>query len=572
MPTYTVETHYLDVGQGDCSIIVVKDITDPNNPKIARTVVIDCGSDRIPEGDTPGQRQPENSPGNILNRQLKSLGIKQINILIISHFDRDHYNGIVEMLESKDDEMLNYFTRTKIYDMGCIYAFSPTYSEIKGEEYTSYLAEHSAGSWESRYKRYCAAIYQLNQKSTHQIDRRTERVYCGYPENFKLGMPSPKAWKFQPSNNFPQVLSIDSSIWKPLINPEKVEDNKLVDVQFQACNYLIGKDLMNEAYGKIDEDEETIPIHLWCLCANGWIGNPVKKRKDPGYNSSDLTNAFSIGVLLKHEEYTAWFEGDLIKSMEDEAIEGISFYAPNGLSVLKAGHHGAATSTGKKILTELNPHTVVITCGEDATHSHPSIETIQRISRAEEVKCAVVTGFDVKEFDSKTSRNWSFEERLQMYADCGFPVDFRNPFNNKGKFFVAGSSWERQLSHILIDKLEKKDNQITFDCSFYTAFSKMKLASGEDDSMMEIDEDLTISNEQVLALLKYKQERPKYTVVYELDYDSASESVYLNKKRKFDDRTPDNDNDENNIIKMMKVEVQGEIVRLPGFKKLERKK
>lgn len=65
----------IDVGQGDCTLIVT-----PNNKKI----IIDGGEGNI----------------KVLLSYLLDRRIKKIDYIIISHFDSDHCNGLIDVIEN----------------------------------------------------------------------------------------------------------------------------------------------------------------------------------------------------------------------------------------------------------------------------------------------------------------------------------------------------------------------------------------------------------------------------------------------------------------------------------------
>ena len=70
----SLKLYFIDVGQGDCTLIVT-----PNNKKI----LIDGGEDK----------------NEILVKYLLDRKIKQIDFLIISHFDNDHVGGLLNVME-----------------------------------------------------------------------------------------------------------------------------------------------------------------------------------------------------------------------------------------------------------------------------------------------------------------------------------------------------------------------------------------------------------------------------------------------------------------------------------------
>ena len=70
-----LKIYFIDVGQGDSTLIIT-----PNNKKI----LIDCG-----EGNT-----------SVLLDYLLDRRIKTIDYVIISHFDSDHCNGLIDIVKN----------------------------------------------------------------------------------------------------------------------------------------------------------------------------------------------------------------------------------------------------------------------------------------------------------------------------------------------------------------------------------------------------------------------------------------------------------------------------------------
>ena len=70
-----LSAHFIDVGQGSASLIITPD---------KKTVLIDCG--------------PQSASLTLLS-YLNRLGIKRIDHLILTHFDKDHVSGIFELAD-----------------------------------------------------------------------------------------------------------------------------------------------------------------------------------------------------------------------------------------------------------------------------------------------------------------------------------------------------------------------------------------------------------------------------------------------------------------------------------------
>jgi competence protein ComEC len=89
---------------------------------------------------------------------------------------------------------------------------------------------------------------------------------------------------------------------------------------------------------------------------------------------SEDRNENSIVFLLKHQESSFLFTGDLSKTGEKRIVKN---YNLPKIDILKAGHHGSKTSSGKILLEELKPKLAVISVGRN-NFGHPSEEVINR--------------------------------------------------------------------------------------------------------------------------------------------------------------------------------------------------
>lgn len=77
MSNCAMTTQVLDVGQGQCVLFVSQD----------HAAVVDCGGSGM------------NSAGDKLGNQLELLGIRELDALILTHYDSDHINGLEALLE-----------------------------------------------------------------------------------------------------------------------------------------------------------------------------------------------------------------------------------------------------------------------------------------------------------------------------------------------------------------------------------------------------------------------------------------------------------------------------------------
>lgn len=93
----------------------------------------------------------------------------------------------------------------------------------------------------------------------------------------------------------------------------------------------------------------------------------------PVRDDYDDLNNWSVVLKLTHGGTSFLFTGDAEKSAENDILDS---GADLSADVLKAGHHGSSTSTGKKFLTAVDPEIAVIQCGIDNSYGHPHAEIL----------------------------------------------------------------------------------------------------------------------------------------------------------------------------------------------------
>jgi competence protein ComEC len=65
--------------------------------------------------------------------------------------------------------------------------------------------------------------------------------------------------------------------------------------------------------------------------------------------------------------------GDAPKEIESNILKE---YPALDIDVLKVGHHGSNTSSGKEFLKAISPSLAIISCGEKNSYGHPHKEVI----------------------------------------------------------------------------------------------------------------------------------------------------------------------------------------------------
>ncbi|NLV13063.1 lamin tail domain-containing protein [Haloarcula argentinensis] len=96
------------------------------------------------------------------------------------------------------------------------------------------------------------------------------------------------------------------------------------------------------------------------------------------YLENRARNENSIVLRIEHGETSFLFTGDVEDDQEAYLVD--TYGAALGSTVLKAGHHGSASSTDGPLLDAASPRTVVVSSAYDSQYGHPDNETLQRLS------------------------------------------------------------------------------------------------------------------------------------------------------------------------------------------------
>ncbi len=90
-------------------------------------------------------------------------------------------------------------------------------------------------------------------------------------------------------------------------------------------------------------------------------------------------NASSLTVLIRFNEYSFLFPGDIEQEEEEMIVKKMKGNVLFDDPVLKAAHHGSDTSTKESFLDLTRPSFVVISCGRNNQYGHPSPYVLSRL-------------------------------------------------------------------------------------------------------------------------------------------------------------------------------------------------
>lgn len=99
-----------------------------------------------------------------------------------------------------------------------------------------------------------------------------------------------------------------------------------------------------------------------------YVISPAKKYESLNNTSLVIRYVFGETAFLFAADMESKAENDLVNSGVDLSCD-----------VLKVGHHGSSTSTGKKLLTYISPKYSVISCGENNREGFPNDDVMKRL-------------------------------------------------------------------------------------------------------------------------------------------------------------------------------------------------
>ena len=89
-------------------------------------------------------------------------------------------------------------------------------------------------------------------------------------------------------------------------------------------------------------------------------------------NENDNSNV----IYTELDGYKFMFMGDASTTTEREILNK---YNLSDIYVLKVGHHGSKTSSGKKFINEINPKYSIISVGKNNRYGHPNKEVLDNL-------------------------------------------------------------------------------------------------------------------------------------------------------------------------------------------------
>lgn len=320
---WRLEIHHFDVrSSGDATLVIAREVPPlAGAVPVVRSALIDGGR----FGYAP-----------ILHANIvAALGANPLNVMIATHYDADHLNGLTRLLR-----MPGPYDNVRIFDQGWPAA-------APDGNLTNYLKAINGLTAAGGAVAALAGVPLARVRRTHTV-----LSDGGLP----LGVPAALAIIGLPA--VPPVAAIATAAdW--LLTPGAPAD--ILWDGYPAA-IPVGAPTM-----------ECIAVNKFVRVFGGGIGGPFA-----GGMAADPKNEKSLAFEVRFGNFRYYVGGD-IEAVQEAQIQLFLNNADNAagrLLAMKASHHGANTATDRAFVDQVRPDAVLISCGRHNAYFHPAQETV----------------------------------------------------------------------------------------------------------------------------------------------------------------------------------------------------
>jgi competence protein ComEC len=180
---------------------------------------------------------------------------------------------------------------------------------------------------------------------------------------------------------FRRILTLDAVV---LTHPESDHMNGLI---FIMDNFEVGRFIKNSEQGKWNNYRDLMAVvkqrRIRVETVPGFdrfnLGNAYLEFLYPLGRRSENANNNSIVSKLTHGKISVLFPGDIMEDAEEELVRARGQRLLS--TVLVSPHHGSSSSSNGFFLDQVQPKSVIISCGLKNRYGFPHADVIERYTR-----------------------------------------------------------------------------------------------------------------------------------------------------------------------------------------------
>jgi beta-lactamase superfamily II metal-dependent hydrolase len=412
---WELEIHIIDVGQGDSSLIIATD----TKQNLHRTMLIDGG-----------RRNRAPDVHDYVQRHLKRLGIP-LDHVVVSHFDQDHSDGIVGLLEAD-----NWYALAKAIAAPAAWWFAKGNSDAQSVAYAAcaamsvMLGAYKMGGHDEGYqiggaiKKIPAKLSSVDAIQTG-IDAAKSAIKRYQPTLLtptKRTQIAKAAAKAALSANH---VNVEDAVFAEVYDAINVPN----DVMFYTGGLYANVNVIDIGDPKKGNYDKVVGGEVYWSGTATWCKVPGIARRRVTVHQPDLgreilwgldkaappaqadapavflvacdsriwnyagsipinDNNIGIALILRFNNFFYYTGGDMETEGEDIIAQQVMskglpdpkntnkrLPVPQRIACIKCGHHGAKYSTSATFLQLTKPKAAFISCGHEYTHPEPELIT-----------------------------------------------------------------------------------------------------------------------------------------------------------------------------------------------------
>lgn len=326
MAEYGIDSFHIAVGQGDAAIHLLVDVpADPTvKPTVISATLIDGGQEI-----GRGLKGIQNTMKIIAKKYTLDPKGLRFDSIVITHWDEDHYQGIVELIES---------------------------------DVTTQLAGSSPPTLET----ICISFMKYGDGG------RSDPQTVLYAPYWTVTRQNSKSAKFRNQKTSPARMDFKhGSKWA-----EKICQLNFGD--FRGTDFLTNVALTSKTPQEVTSPEALYDANppaaghpaIFCVGTNRLVLGPDAVDVVDKVNSYSNQSSICAMVIWKGGKISSYFAGDANFDVENKVLKWSGTDGDTkGVFNMKLSHHGAASSTPVEMLDGFNPKSIIVSAA--TSHQHP---------------------------------------------------------------------------------------------------------------------------------------------------------------------------------------------------------